>query len=262
MTRHAMLAILLLLFSALAVLADEETRDEPEANPGRPTVATPATLTPVGYLQFETGYLGASQSPEFSTSHGANEIAKLTVHPRLQLLLSVQPVAHYRTAGGSGTGFSDISVGAQAVVLKGKNTRPTVAVGYFRDIHGGNVPDYDFGSSTNSLLLLASADVKRFHYDANGFFNEARAGSVARLQYGQAVSVSHPLGKKVTVMGEIWTFTQPFLQGNAVGNLWGVSYSVRKNLVLDAAVNHGLTSTSTQWEGFAGFTYVLPHKLW
>jgi hypothetical protein len=32
---------------------------EVEANPGRPTVSTPATLTPPGYLQFETGSLGA-----------------------------------------------------------------------------------------------------------------------------------------------------------------------------------------------------------
>ncbi len=39
------------------------TTDELEANPGRPTVSTPATLTPVGYLQFETGGLGASHSP-------------------------------------------------------------------------------------------------------------------------------------------------------------------------------------------------------
>jgi hypothetical protein len=30
--------------------------DEPEANPGRPTVSTLATLTPVGYVQFETGF--------------------------------------------------------------------------------------------------------------------------------------------------------------------------------------------------------------
>jgi hypothetical protein len=41
--------------------------DEPEANPARPTVSNPATLTPVGYLQFETGTLGATNSPEFST---------------------------------------------------------------------------------------------------------------------------------------------------------------------------------------------------
>ncbi len=37
--------------------------DAPVANPARPTVSTPATLSPVGYLQFETGILAAWQSP-------------------------------------------------------------------------------------------------------------------------------------------------------------------------------------------------------
>src|SRR5215469_11367840 len=35
----------------------------PAANPARPTVTNPATLPPVGYLQFEQGYLGSLESP-------------------------------------------------------------------------------------------------------------------------------------------------------------------------------------------------------
>src|ERR1700675_3401002 len=61
--------------------------DEPEANPGRPTVSTPATLTPVGYLQFETGFLGASHSPEFSSRYGFNEVTKLSVDSRLEFVV-------------------------------------------------------------------------------------------------------------------------------------------------------------------------------
>src|SRR5690349_11638244 len=40
--------------------------EELVANPGRPTVSNPATLTAPGYLQFETGSLGAWHSPEFT----------------------------------------------------------------------------------------------------------------------------------------------------------------------------------------------------
>jgi hypothetical protein len=43
--------------------AQSGVAEEPEANPGRPAASTPATLTPVGYLQFETGVLGANYSP-------------------------------------------------------------------------------------------------------------------------------------------------------------------------------------------------------
>src|SRR5256884_2246165 len=72
---------------------------------------------------------------------------------------------------------------------------------------------------------------------------------------------SHPLGH-FTISAEIWHFSQPFLHGNAVGNLWAVSYALRKNLVVDGGFDHGLTKTSTQWETFVGFTYLLPHRLW
>jgi len=39
-------------------------------------------------------------------------------------------------------------------------------------------PEFDFGSPGNSVVLLASADVKGFHYDANAMFNELNEGSV------------------------------------------------------------------------------------
>jgi hypothetical protein len=46
------------------------------------------------------------------------------------------------------------------------------------------------------------------------------------------------------------------------GNLWAVSYAARKTLVFDAGFNRRLTDTSTRWEAFVGFTYLLPHRLW
>ena len=73
-----------------------------------------------------------------------------------------------------------------------------------------------------------------------------------RAQFGQSLTISDPLTSKLTLSGEIWHFTQPFLRGNAVGNLWAVSYAARKTLVFDAGFNHGLTDTSTRWEAFVG----------
>jgi hypothetical protein len=84
---------------------------------------------------------------------------------------------------------------------------------------------------------------------------------VRRAQFGQSLSISHPLAEKFTLSGEIWQFTQPLLRGHAIGNLWAVSYAARKTLVFDAGFNRGLTSTSTRWEAFAGFTYLLPRRL-
>jgi hypothetical protein len=250
----------LLIVSRSAAQSTES--DDLEANPGRPTVSTPATLTPVGYLQFETGVLGASHSPEFSSRYGFNEVMKLSVTPRLELIASAEPLVHYRADGTSANGTAEVFLGAQAVVSHGEGSKPTIAASYFRRVYDGGVPEVDFGSPRNSFLLLVSADVKGFHYDANAIFNEQTQDVVHRVQFGQTLSISHSVVGKLSLSSEIWHFTQPFLRGHAVGNLWAVSYAARKTLVFDAGFNRGLTSTSTRWEAFVGFTYLFPHRLW
>lgn len=236
--------------------------DEPEANPGRPTVSTPATLTPVGYLQFETGFLPAYDSPEFSSRYSLNEVVKLAVAPRLEFLLAAEPIAHFTADRVTANRVADISLGAQGVLYRGEGAKPTLAVSYFHRVYDGGAPEFDFGSPKNSFLVMASADVKGFHYDANAFFTELEQRPVRRGQFGQSLTISHPVLHKFTISAEIWHFTQPFLQSNAGGNLWAVSYSARKNLVFDVGFNHGLTHTSTNWEAFVGLTYLYPHRLW
>jgi hypothetical protein len=240
--------------------AQATQQDVPQANPGRPTVATPATLTPVGYFQFETGYLGAWHSPAFSSQSSVNEVVKFSVTRRIQLLAADQPFAYSRAGNQTACATGDVGLGVQGLVYQGEGARPTVAVSYFHRVYAGAAPDIDIGSNRNSVLILASADVKGFHYDANVFFNEVIDSGTHRAQFGEALSVSHPLVKKFGISGEIWHFTQPFLRSNAVGNLWALNYNARRNLVLDGGLNRGLTSTSTRWEVFFGFTYLLPHK--
>jgi hypothetical protein len=254
---------LLLLLASVAVYApgQQGQRDEPEANPARPTVSTPATLTPVGYFQFETGYLGAWHSPEFSSQSSFNEVVKFSITRRIELLAAAGPYAHSRAGDLTANGTGDVALGVQGVVHQGEGARPTIALSYFRRVYSGNSPDLDFGSARNSMILLASADVKGFHYDTNYLFNEVIDNAIHRAQFGQTLSISHPLVKKFGISGEIWHFTQPFLRSHAVGNLWALNYNLRKNLVLDGGFNRGFTSTSTRWEVFMGFTYLLPHKV-
>jgi hypothetical protein len=251
-----------LTFAPEPLSAQLEVFQEPEANPGRPTVSTPATLTPVGYLQFETGFLPAYHSPEFSSRYGLNEVVKLSIAPRLEFLTLAEPIVHFTADETTTNRVGDIFLGAQGVVYHGERAKPTLAVSYLRRVYNGGAPELDVGSPINTLVVLASAEVKGFHYDANAFFTELVQGPVRRGQFGQSLTISHPFLHRFTLSGEIWHFTQPFLQSNAVGNLWAVSYSVRKNLVLDAGFNHGLTDASTSWEAFVGFTYLFPHRLW
>jgi hypothetical protein len=248
----------LTLFASLTALAQTEDEAVPEANPGRPTVSTPATLTPIGYLQFENGILYAQHSPEAERRFGVNQITKLTVTPRLQFLALSEPSVVSNT-GPNQPG--EVFVGVQAVVLQGAGHRPTVSASYIRRLYASPAPEIDIGTYRQGAILLLSDDFWGFHMDLNGMVNEQAEVHPRRAQLGQSLSVSHPLGK-FTISGELWHFTQPLTGGNAVGNLWSASYPIHKNLVVDAGFDHGFTSTSTRWEGFAGITYLLPHRLW
>lgn len=261
--RSVLAASFLYLALTLQTIAAQSAIDEePEANPGRPTVSTPATITPVGYLQFETGFVPADDSPEFSSRYSLSEVIKLAVARRLEFLAAAEPIAHFTARRTTANRVADIFAGAQAVLYHGEGAKPTLAVSYFHRAYDGGAPEFDYGSPTNSFLFLASADVRGFHYDANAFFTELEQGPVRRGQFGQSLTISHPILRRFTLSGEIWHFTQPFLRSNAVGNLWAVSYAARKTLVFDTGFNHGLTGTSTNWEAFVGFTYLLPHRLW
>lgn len=260
-TSFAFLAALLLL-STPSEFAQEHAGETPECNPARPTVSTPAMLTPVGYLQFENGGMYASDSAEFASQSSVNQVTKLTVNSRLQFMALFEPYAYSKISGGENdSDAGGVSAGIQAVLLPGKEKRPTVSASYIRLLYAGTAPDTDIGTAKNTVILLVSTDAAGFHFDVNGLASEQSDSGVRRAQFGQTLSISHAIGK-AAIAGEMWHFSQPLTRGNAVGNLWSVSYALEKNLVVDAGFDHGLTSTSTQWEGVAGVTYLLPHRLW
>ena len=261
-TRVIMLAGACILLSALRpARAQSDPSEVPAANPGRPTGSTPATLTPVGYLQFENGTLYARDSGEFSTRTSINQVTKLTVLPRLQLLALPEPFVHSTGNGQPDTRPGEVFAGLQGVVLAGHERTPTLAVSYIRRLYESPAPEIDIGTFRQSALILLSDDLLGFHVDLNGVVSEQAAGTLRRGQFGQTLSVSHPAGK-FTVSGELWHFSQPLTSGNAVGSLFSASYPLKPNLIVDAGFDHGWTSNSTHWEGFAGFTYLLPHRLW
>jgi hypothetical protein len=261
LTRLVRCALIGMMLLPAQMLGQSPVADVPAANPGRPTVSTPATLTPVGYLQFETGGLYAQTSPEFTTRFGVNQVTKLAITSRLQFLALFEPLVHPTGAEVPGNRPGEVFAGLQGVVIPGEGEMPTVSLSYIRRLYASPAPEVDIGTFRQSATVLVSDDLGGFHIDLNGIFSEQTEGAVRRGQFGQTLSISHPLGR-VTVAGELWHFTQPLTRGNAVGNLWALSLPINKNLVVDGGFDHGLTSSSTHWEEFVGFTYLLPHRMW
>jgi hypothetical protein len=152
--------------------AQSTTNSAPEVNPGRPTVSTPATLTPVGYLQFENGTLFAEHSVEFSQRFGTSQVTKLTVHPRLELFLQSEPLAISQSEAKMAIHEGEVFVGTQGVLVDGDESRPTVSVRYIPRVHVSAAPELDIGTFQQSGLILLSEDVHGFHVDTNGIVAE------------------------------------------------------------------------------------------
>src|SRR3954453_14611404 len=166
--RRKIIVCQLALFSWSAPIGAQAVAVQvPAANPGRPTVSTPATLTPVGYLQFETGLLGTPQSTEFDSRLGLNEAAKLTINSRIQLILQTEPFVHSTAGSRNEKRPGEVFAGIQGVVLPGKANRPTVSLSYFRRLYASTAPEIDIGTFRQSGTILISGDLLGFHFDGN-----------------------------------------------------------------------------------------------
>jgi hypothetical protein len=261
--RCAFVGAAAILFVA-RICAQSSTEETPEANPGRPTVSTPATMTPVGYLQFENGGLYAETSPEFKTLFGINQVTKLTVASRLQLRTLSEPLVQASGATGdalSGSRPGEVFAGFQAIVLPGEGHKPTVSLSYIRRLYASPAPDLDIGTFRNSALILVSEDLAGFHFDINGIFSEQTKGIYTPRTIRPDPLDFTPTGTADSRWRTLALHAAPHQQKcrwEFVGRL----VSGQENLVLDAGFDHGLTSSSTHWQRFAGFTYLLPHRLW
>jgi len=168
---RTLLAMLLLLCPP-TLLAQASLPDAPGANPARPTVSTTATLTPVGYLQFENGILYATDSREFSKRLGINQVTKLSINERMEVLALFEPFTHSTGAAVSGNRLGEIFTGIQTVVLPGTEERPTISVQYLRRLYASPAPELDLGTFVQSATILLSDDLGGFHVDVNGLVLE------------------------------------------------------------------------------------------
>ncbi len=258
--------------------------DIPQANPARPTVTTPAHLPPTGYLQFEQGVVRAGASPAGTNAQFAvSQVTKIALTSRILFQFLTQPYAR-STLQSTGTQTytsndpGDLQPGGELVAHKAVGALPSITLGYIRRVRAGTSANLDVGEYSQSALVLLGGDLRGgFHYDSNLLFNEGSNGPQRRAQLGQTLAMSHglfPVATKQRLSGtvELSHFTQPFnhataagdyvARANAVDLLFVGAFSLRPNLIFDASVDRGLTSTSTHWQGGVGVTYIPPHRLW
>ena len=229
--------------------AVEEQYERPAAVPARPTVTTPATLPPVGYLQFEQGINQAANSPDAS-GHVNQQFSivqdtKITLVPRLLVQAITQPYAHSTLIPAPGTTTptddqGDLILGTQFLLTRApRGNTPTLqssgreapspygkinafAVAYNGRVRTGTSPDLDIGSYSQSLSILVDGAFPGFTFQTNAIFNQqpgtGPAGrTVDRAQFGQSATLSHGYNTLFSNTVELWHFSQPFVTQSRSG---------------------------------------------
>ncbi len=218
------------------------------ATPNRPTVTNTADTTQQGVLELEFGVAAASRQQSLQG------LMKFGLLRDLELQWAGSPWQHDASLRQSG--ITDTAVGFRWRFMHQSGDRPTLSFQYNAKLPTAG-PVLGSGRSDHVVTLLASKDVSsKFRLDGN--LSYAWLGR--RGGYDNAWL---PTADLVRSLSEKWDVAVEFsgsTRANAqtppiVQNLWAVSYALRPRLVLDTAIQFGITGNVPRAVFLAGFTY-------
>jgi hypothetical protein len=163
------------------------------------------------------------------------------------------------TQGGGGTqaleGVSDQWLSATYRFMEQGRKVPAMAFSYGFKIPTAN-PAKGFGTGyvDHQLVLVASRDVRRVHFDFNavGTLAGGPGGNDGATQFGLALSL--PVTKRLTGILESDGGPQPGTADRYGQALGGAQWNLRPWLVLDGAYTRAYTAGSPRQEFTVGFT--------
>lgn len=251
-------------FVACAVLpapaahaAEPADPDAPQAVPYRPSVSAPAALSAPGWIEVEGGLTHARDGDARALS--VPYTLKLAFTPDWGVRIGGDAWVRQRVGGASRAGAGDSGIVLKrrfaldddhALGLEGGVVIPTGRSG----LHAGSgQPDYGVNG-------IYSGDLGPWHVDAN--LAATRLGAVepgaSRTQWLYALAVSHALGERLGIVGEV-SGTRRSGADSARQVLAALSYAVAPRLVLDAGAARSLGGGTRVWQAFAGFTWTAWH---
>jgi len=241
-------AALLLLFSTIDSRA-QQPLPEVTATPNRPTVTNTAETTQFGVLEIEFGISAAARQ------QALQGLLKFGLLRDVELDWAGNPwqhdgFVHY-------VGVSDNNPGVRWRFLHQAKRQPTLTVEYAAKLPtAGRVEGS--GEVDHVVTLLASKDFpKGLHVDANlGYAWLGPRGGGFGHNWLPSGTLAYSLTHKWQLAMEFSGATRANAITPAVTqNLWAVSYTVRRRLVLDSAVQFRLAGNVPRVVYLGGFTY-------
>ena len=245
--------------SPLSAQCPGKPKDGIVANPNRPTVADPADITQYGVLEVEYGYnhvMGLQRERD----NNLVGLFKFAATCNFEIRWDTNTLMRQSLSGTTQTGFGDNALGFQYRFARQKKYFPAMAIGYSLTFPSASVSKgLGTGKYDHQIRLYVSKDILGVHFDFNtAYFFLGRPSSGGTDQNGEMnLAFSHPIYKRLQFTGELYGDMR-FNNGTpaSANGLWALTYAVTPRLVIDAGIDHALTSAAPfRRNYFVGVTY-------
>lgn len=232
------------------------TEWEIESRPNRPTVSTSAQTTECGVLEIEYGW--TLQRPEAGTREsGLGGMMRFGLLPRLDLRWSADGFLALADSVGKRSGAGDDWVGAQYYFRSPSAISPALALNYAAKIPAAT-DGIGSGYLDHRVTFIASKDLRGMSWNFNTAYILTGRDSGFDRSWELAAGFSRPIRGHLGMAGDFYVDTEQNPDNPAFAStLWAVTYTVRPRLVLDAAIDTGLTHWAPQRRFMVGFTYAV-----
>ena len=244
----------------LAVRSGFSTWFEPfEAAPNRPSSSNSADILAPGELQLEYGF-----SREWGAAGERQNLLggelRFGAFRNLELRWGGNTLVENSTDTVNQHGFGDQYFAAQACLRRESENAPALALSYSVKVPTGDESrGLGSGRFDHSFAFLASKEVHQVTVDFNaGYKLVGRTGEAGHDQNGFLIlTFSRPLHGPLTGIAEISEETRLGNEPAFATTLWGLTYRLRRSLVLDAAFDTGITNGAPHKRILFGLTYAL-----
>ncbi|HUL16833.1 MAG TPA: transporter [Terriglobales bacterium] len=230
-----------------------------EANPNRPSSSNSADVLAPGELQLEYGF-----SRDWGTDHDRQNLLggelRVGVWRNIELRWGGNSFVENESPGSNEQGFGDQYLSAQYRFHEQTEEIPALALSYaIKFPTGDESRGLGSGRTDHAFTFLASKDIHKITIDFNaGYQLVGQEGADGYNQNAATIlTFSRTLYGPLTGMAEISSETRLGDQPAFATTLWGLSWRVRRQLVLDSAIDVGITKGAPHKRILFGLTYAI-----
>lgn len=250
------------IFWIVSAASGQEDADEPELITDRPDQTESSAVVPRGYFQIESGITYTGEGSESRTLEYPGTLLRFGMSKRVELRLGTQGFVS-ELEGNNTTGYGDSEIGTKIYLWGEDGWRPETAL-----LASLSLPTGTDAFSTERVdpsfrfaFSHTLTDRVSLGYNLGAAWETVPTSSgratLSTLQY--TVTTGFGLSERFGAFVELFGDT-PFSgqRGTQLSFDGGLTYLIRPNLQLDAALGFGLTNDAPDWFLTTGVSFRFP----